>query len=132
MMGVSLDLGTVEDDRLGVWQVLKKWTKTVDGILKAIDSLDSLDMVCTKQDQSRIDVNPLTTPARLLAWRSALDFPTFLKTIARFRVWVDAQEKRIGRSERVFGHNDLLGGNILLKLPGSERPDATSKDTMLV
>jgi thiamine kinase-like enzyme len=132
--GLPLDIGALtDDDFLGIWQVLRKWTKTVDGILKTIDKLDKLCIVPAAKDQYRVDVNPLTSPARLLAWRTALDFPSFLKSIARFRVYIGPmEESTIPRSPRVLCHNDLLSGNVLLKLPGSERPDATYKDSMLV
>ena len=68
-------------------------------------------------------VTPLASPARTFAIRSMLNIPLFEQQVRLYRQYVHRAERAIGKSKRVFAHNDTQYGNLLLVTPTHGTPE---------
>lgn len=135
-------------DKLCVWENITCWTRQAKNVLRELDELAQLPgfaklfstassastpsgpggpttaattTVTTEGEAEH--VTPLASPARTFAIRSMLNIPLFEQQVRLYRQYVHRAERAIGKSKRVFAHNDTQYGNLLLVTPTHGTPE---------
>ncbi|GAA5979386.1 hypothetical protein JCM10908_002904 [Rhodotorula pacifica] len=123
-------------DKLCVWENITCWTRQAKNVLRELDELAQLPgfakLLSAKSSASTPSgpgymvgdhVTPLASPARTFAVRSMLNIPLFEQQVRLYRQYVHRAERAIGKSKRVFAHNDTQYGNLLLVTPTHGTPE---------
>jgi hypothetical protein len=135
-------------DKLCVWENITCWTRQAKNVLRELDELAQLPgfvkLFSTASSASTPSgpggpttattttvtaegeaehVTPLASPARTFAIRSMLNIPLFEQQVRLYRQYVHRAERAIGKSKRVFAHNDTQYGNLLLVTPTHGTPE---------
>ncbi|KWU45710.1 kinase-like protein [Rhodotorula sp. JG-1b] len=128
-------------DKLCVWENITCWTRQAKNVLRELDELAQLPGFAklfstassastpsgpggrTSTKEGEKHVTPLASPARTFAIRSMLNIPLFEQQVRLYRQYVHRAERAIGKSKRVFAHNDTQYGNLLLVTPTHGTPE---------
>lgn len=132
-------------DKLCVWENITCWTRQAKNVLRELDELAQLPgfaklfstassastpsgpggptTITATTTEGEEHVTPLASPARTFAIRSMLNIPLFEQQVRLYRQYVHRAERAIGKSKRVFAHNDTQYGNLLLVTPTHGTPE---------
>lgn len=130
-----------EEIKPGAWDNIKRWDREAAKVLASIDALGDVAVPSPDPegpstprspqdiDLSMIDANsfsPVSSASAMLRWRETFDMPRFKREVKAYRSWLKGKEKEMGKSKRVFSHNDTQYGNLLIRKTDesllSERP----------
>lgn len=133
-------------DKLCVWENITCWTRQAKNVLREMDELAQLPgfaKLFSATSSASTPAGPgagagehvsaLASPARTFAVRSSLNIPLFEQQVRLYRQYVHRAERAIGKSKRVFAHNDTQYGNLLLVTPtrdSKEEEEAIERQAM--
>ncbi|GAA97739.1 uncharacterized protein L969DRAFT_97447 [Mixia osmundae IAM 14324] len=118
--GSSSSSGRRAKLNLAVWENITRWTREAKRVFKDFDQLDTMVAKDDKTVHPLPDgshLNPLQSPAHMLAFRRSFNLPLFEQQVKAYRAWLRDWEMKNGKSKRVFAHNDTQCGNLLILAP---------------
>lgn len=131
----SVSLSSISRERdkgkVGSWDNIKRWNREAAKVLVEINALATAvpspegPATPTSPEQAKHNADlqqleaeafsPLSSPSSLIRFAQTFDMPRFHREIKAYRAWVKGKEKEMGKSKRVFSHNDTQYGNLLIR-----------------